>query len=254
MSTQARVRTQEMRRTQQVAALRQAKRRRVVTVVGILVILGLVAAIVLAVVKAAGGDNSSAPATGEVIAPKNLTPNDSIPVGEASAPVTVQIYYDYMCPACGSFEAANGGELDRLLDEGVVRIELRPISFLDRTSNGTEFSTRSANAMATVADAAPKSAWDFHTALYGRQPAEGSDGLSDDQIADIATGAGVPADVVDRFTDETYRPWTASVTQEAFDSGIQGTPTVKIDGTEFKGDIYTAGSLTEAIESAAADQ
>jgi len=223
-------------------------------VVSGLVILGLVAAIIVAVVKAAGGDNSPAPATGEVIAPKNLTPNGSIPVGEASAPVTVEIYYDYMCPACGEFEAANGDELDRLLEEGVVRIQLRPISFLDRTSNGTEFSTRSANAVATVADAAPKSAWDFHTALYGQQPAEGSDGLSDGQIADIATDAGVPADVVDQFTDETFRAWVASVTKQAFDSGIQGTPTVKIDGRVFKGDVYTAGPLTEAIESAAADQ
>ena len=222
--------------------------------VGGLVILGLVAAIIVAVVKAAGGDNAPAAATGEVVAPKNLTSTDSILVGEASAPVTVEIYYDYMCPACGKFEAANGDELDRLLKEGVVRIELRPISFLDRTSNGTEYSTRSANAIATVADAAPKSVWDFHTALYGQQPAEGSDGLSDDQIADIATDAGVPADVVDRFPEETFRPWVVSVTKQAFDSGIQGTPTVKIDGTEFKGDVYTAGPLTEAIESAAADQ
>jgi len=223
-------------------------------VVGGLVILGLVAAIVVAVVKAAGGDSSPAPATGAVVAPKNLTANGSIPVGEASAPVTVEIYYDYMCPACGEFEAVNGDELDRLLEKGVARIELRPISFLDRASNGTEFSTRSANAIATVADAAPKSAWELHTALYGQQPAEGSDGLSDDQIAAIATDAGVPADVVDRFTEETFRPWVGSVTKQAFDSGIQGTPTVKINGTEFKGDVYTVGPLTEAIESAAADQ
>jgi len=254
MSKQARARTQELRRAQQVAAARQARRRRVLTVIGGLVILGLVAAIVVAVVKAAGGDNSPAVATGKVVTPQNLTPTGAIPVGEASAPVTVEIYYDYMCPACGKFEAANGDELDRLLKKAVARIELRPISFLDKTSNGTEYSTRSANAIATVADAAPKSVWDFHTALYSQQPAEGSEGLSDDQIADIATNAGVPTDVVDRLPDGTYRPWVASVTQQAFDSGIQGTPTVKIDGTEFKGDVYTAGPLTKAIESAAADQ
>ena len=136
----------------------------------------------------------------------------------------------------------------------MARIELRPISFLDETSNGTEYSTRSANAIATVADAAPEASGTSTPRLYEQQPAEGSEGLSDDQIADIATDAGVPADVVDRFTDGTYRPWVASVTQQAFDSGVQGTPTVKIDGTEFKGDVYTAGPLTKAIESAAADQ
>jgi protein-disulfide isomerase len=254
MSQRAGVRTQELRRTQRATALRQARRRRILTAVGSLVILGLVAAIILAVVKAAGGDDTPAVVTGEVVTPQNLTPTGAIPVGEARAPVTVEIYYDYMCPACGKFEAANGDELDRLLEKGVAQIELRPISFLDEASNGTEYSTRSANAIATVANAAPKSVWGFHTALYGQQPAERSDGLSNDQIAEIATDAGVPSDVVDRFTDETYRSWVASVTKQAFDSGIQGTPTVKIDGTEFKGDLYTTGPLTKAIESAAAKQ
>lgn len=76
-------------------------------------------------------------------------------MGKADAPVTVEIYFDYMCPACGAFEAANGDELDRLLEAGVVRVELRPLSFLDDQSNGTAYSTRAANAIATVADAAP---------------------------------------------------------------------------------------------------
>ena len=105
-----------------------------------------------------------------------------------------------------------------------------------------------------VADAAPDRVWDFHTALYEQQPAEGSQGLSDEQIAKIAADAGVPADVVDGFTDDTFRPWVASMTQEAFDSGVQGTPTVKINGEVFAGNAYAVGPLTKAIKSAAADQ
>lgn len=252
MSTQARARTQELRKAQREAAQRRARRRRVLTVVGGLVIIGLIAAIVVAVVKATGGDDAPSAVTGDVVTPQNLAPTGAIPVGEPGAPVTVEIYFDYMCPACGMFEAANGAELDRLLEEGVARIELRPISFLDPQSNGTEYSTRAANALAAVVDAAPEQVWEFHGALYSNQPAEGTDGLSDDKIADIATEAGVPADVVDGFTDGTYRPWVALVTQQAFDSGVQGTPTVKIDGEVFEGDRYTTGPLTEAIESAAA--
>jgi protein-disulfide isomerase len=157
-----------------------------------------------------------------------------------------------MCPACGRFEAANADELDRLLEKGVARIEMRPIAFLDRASNGTEYSTRTANAIATVADAAPGSVWAFHSALYENQPTESSNGLTDDQIGAIATGAGVPDEVVGRFTADTYRPWVAKVTQQAFDSGVEGTPTVKINGTLFDGDLYTSGPLTKAIEAAAA--
>jgi protein-disulfide isomerase len=252
MSKQAQL--QELRRTQHVAAVQRTRRRRILTWAGALVILGLIVAITVAVVQAAGRERTLPDVTGEVVVPQHLTPTGAIPVGAADAPVTVEIYFDYMCPACGAFEAANGGELDRLVAEGVARIELRPIAFLDEQSSGTEYSTRSASAVAVIADAAPDRVWDFHTALYGHQPSEGSKGLSDEQIADIAADAGVPADVVDRFTDGTYRPWVASVTRDAFGSGVQGTPTVKIDGVVFKGNVYAVGPLTAAIESAAADQ
>jgi protein-disulfide isomerase len=252
MSKQAQL--QELRRAQHALAVQRTRRRRILTWVGALVIVGLIAAIAVAVVQAAGRERTLPDVAGKVVVPQHLTPTGAIPVGAADAPVTVEIYFDYMCPACGAFEAANGGELDRLVAEGVARIELRPIAFLDEQSSGTEYSTRSASAVAVVADAAPDRVWDFHTALYGHQPSEGSEGLSDEQIADIAADVGVPADVVDRFTDGTYRPWVASVTRDAFGSGVQGTPTVKIDGVVFEGNVYAVGPLTKAIESAAADQ
>jgi protein-disulfide isomerase len=253
MSKQSRIRTQELRQAQLEAAARKAKQRRIFQVLGGFVILGLVAAIVLAVVNAAGGDDTDGP-TGAVVVPENVMASGAFQVGTDDAPVTVEIYYDYMCPACGAFEAVNESELDRLMDEGVARVELRPISILDRFSQGTEFSTRAANAFATVVDGAPDSAWAFHSALFEQQPEEGTEGLSDDEIADIATDAGVPADVIDRFTEDTFEAWVASATDKAEESGVRSTPTVKIDGEVFEGDWSRPGVLTEAIESATGDQ
>lgn len=252
MSKQARIKTQELHKAQQEAARRQAKRRRLVLGIGGLVILGLLVAIVVAVVQSVGNDEPPS-SSNEVVTPANTT-NGAIPLGQDDAPTTVEIYYDYMCPACGAFEAANGSELDRLLEAGDARIELRPISFLDPQSSGSQYSTRTANAIATVADGAPDAVWAFHSALYAAQPQEGTTGLTDDQIADVATEAGVPAAVVDDFEARTYDAWVAKVSEEAFASGVQGTPTVRIDGEEFEGDLYTPGPLTEAIESAAGSQ
>jgi protein-disulfide isomerase len=249
MSKQARLKTQEMRKAQAEAARRDARRRRIVTLVGALVILALVAAIVVAVVRAAQQDTGS-PDSGEVTVPANAT-GGSIPVGPEDAPVTVAVYFDYMCPGCGQFEAANGAELSRLVEEGDIRVELLPMSFLDQTSRGTQYSTRAANAVATVADGSVDDVWGFHQGLYEQQPQEGSTGLTDDQIADIASEAGVPEEVVDRFEDRTYDAWVEEVTQEAFDAGITGTPTVLINGEEYQGDLYTPGALTQAIETAA---
>src|SRR5689334_11286577 len=190
MSTAARRRTQEMQRARQEAAATQARTRRIVTAVGVLVILGLVAAIVVVVVRAAGHQRTLPDVSGKVVAPAHVTSTSAIPVGASNAPVTVAIWFDYMCPACGAFEKANGTELARLVADGTVRLELHPIAFLDDLSSGTEYSTRSASAVAAVADAAPDKVWDFHTALYGQQPSEGSHGLTDQQIEEIATGAG----------------------------------------------------------------
>jgi protein-disulfide isomerase len=221
-------------------------------VLGGVVIVGLVAAIIVAVVQATGGDagTSEVSGSGEVVQPTNAT-EWSIPVGDDAAPVTVAIYYDYMCPACGAFEQANGDELDRLVEEGTAKVELRPISFLDEQSGGTQYSTRSGNAIATVADGAPENVWEFHRALYEAQPEEGGEGLSDDEIAELATDAGVPSEVADRFTEGTFEGWVAAATEAAFDSGVEGTPTVMIDDEVFEGDVYTPGALTEAIQSAA---
>jgi protein-disulfide isomerase len=217
------------------------------------VIVGLVAAIIIAVVVAtSGGDDDDSPAAsaGEVVQPGNVD-EWSIPVGDDDAQVTVAIYYDYMCPACGAFEMANGDALDQLVQEGTARLELRPISFLDEQSDGTRYSTRSGNAIATVADGALPAVWEFHRALYENQPEEGSAGLTDKEIADVALDAGVPAHVVERFTDGTHEGWIAAATEAAFDSGVKGTPTVLVDGETFEGDLYAPGPLTDAIESAA---
>lgn len=255
MNKQARNRTREMRAAQAEEARKAAARRKIFLWVGGVVIVALVAAIVWAVVQAAGGeDEAPSNASGELVVPDNVEDEVSIPVGSPDAPVTVSIYFDYICPACGAFEEANSAELERLIEEEQARVELRPISFLDETSQGSRYSTRAANALATVAAESPEDVWAFHSALYENQPQEGTTGLSDARIAEIAEEAGVPGEVTDLFTDLTYEPWVADVTETAFASGVEGTPTILVDGETFEGDPYTTGALTEAILAAAGDQ
>jgi protein-disulfide isomerase len=228
--------------------------------VGILVIVALVLGI--AWVATRGGNEGAAPAghsptasdaassTASGTAPANRTADGWIAVGDG--PVTVAIYFDYLCPACGAFEEANGEELDRLLAEGAVTVELRPIAFLDHLSDGTEYSTRAANALATVADGAPEHAWALHRALYAAQPAEGGPGLTDAELEELAVEAGAPADVAATFAERRFDDWVAERTKRAFADGIEGTPTIVVDGEIFTGDPYAPGDLTTAVEQASA--
>jgi protein-disulfide isomerase len=241
MSKQARIRARQ----------RAARRTRLAFGVGGAVIAALVIAIIAVVVNSGPpGDAADGVApSGAVVAPANSTLTGALAVGRADAPVTVEIYLDYMCPYCGRFEKSAGADLVSLVAAGKVKLQLHPLAFLDRMSSGTRYSTRTANAVATVADRAPTAVLAFNNALYAAQPAEGSTGLSDDQIATIAVQAGVPQEVVNGFTDRTYEPWIAAATQKAFQSGITGTPTVKINGTVFQ-DLYTPGALKSAVEAA----
>jgi len=172
-------------------------------------------------------------------------------IGKPEAKVTVTVYLDFMCPYCGQFDRANGSALAAAVDNGTARIEVHPMAFLDDLSSGTKYSTRAANAFAAVANHDAATALAFSQLLFARQPAENSAGLTDATIADLASQAGAPADVVAGFSKQAYQPWVAKITKQAFDSGITGTPTVKINGQTFTGDLYTAGSLAEAIKAAA---
>lgn len=252
MGKQARHAAREQRIAIAAARQRAHKRNRTLAAVGGLVIVGLVVVIVISLVNAAGrgGTPGGAAAQPAVVTPAIATANGALLLGQATAPVKVEIYLDYLCPYCGRFERANSGELDRMVADGTVRLELYPLSFLDKMSNESRYSTRAANAVATVADRAAGKVLAFSNALFANQPAEGSAGLSDEQIAKLASGAGVPPDVVTRFTEGIFEPWVAASTSAVFKSGVTGTPTVKINGSRYDGDLYTVGPLTRAIAAA----
>ncbi|REJ05826.1 hypothetical protein DY023_07690 [Microbacterium bovistercoris] len=138
----------------------------------------------------------------------------------------VAVFVDFQCPACKSFEDQFGPALEKAADDGKITLAYHPIAILDRFSQGTEYSSRSAGAAVCVASTQPDKYLDFSKALFAGQPAENTPGLTNEQIASIAEEAG--ADKVEScIMDETYKKFGAS---QAKAHEIQGTPTVEING------------------------
>ena len=243
-------RRETLRRQQQERA---AAARRMRTVVRAAWIAGITAiALVIGVtVWVVGNARSTAPATGVLVTPAAATEAGAIRFGTDDATVTVAVYADFMCPFCGQFERANGEALQDAVTAGTIRLDVHPMSFLDSKSGGARYSTRAANAFVTIAESDPAAALRFNQLLFADQPAEGTTGPSDDELAALATRAGASAAVVASFGEQRFVPWIERITQHAFDSGISGTPTVKIDDRIFTGDLYTPGPLTAAIRRAA---
>jgi protein-disulfide isomerase len=153
---------------------------------------------------------------------------------EAGKPVKVVLYVDFICPICKNFETQYNDQLTSLRNDGKITVEYRPLGFLDSRST-TNYSSRAANAAACVANTAPGKYADYFNALYAQQPAEGSAGLSDNDLKKMASDMGV--DIGSCVDDKTYRPYVKYTTKEASAIGVTGTPTVFVDGKQWgKGD------------------
>ncbi|WP_156251600.1 DsbA family protein [Pseudactinotalea terrae] len=164
----------------------------------------------------------------------------------------VQIYVDFMCPVCGTYDEVNREDIRTMLTEGDATVVYHPLNYLDQYSMGTNYSTRAANAFATAATDAPEAALDFLESLFDNQPAEQTEGLTDEEIATIAVEAGVPQEVADTFANGIYSEWVAVASDQARNDGVTGTPTTFLDGSRWgtQGEWSEPGNLLEAVRAA----
>ena len=164
MGKQARNKAREMRIAQAMAERRVTKRNRLLASGGGLVVLGLLVAIVISLVNAAGKASTADDGASqrELVVPTTATANGAISVGKVNAPVRLEVYLDYMCPFCGRFERANGAELDRLVAEGRCNCTSTRCRSWTRPRAARRYSSRAANAIATVADRAPEKVLTFN--------------------------------------------------------------------------------------------
>jgi protein-disulfide isomerase len=170
---------------------------------------------------------------------------DASGIRVGNGPVTVDIYLDFMCPACRRFEADAAGTLDTLVRDGKVTIVYHPVAFLNRFSS-TEYSTRSAAASACAADTGHFT--DYVKVLYDNQPPENSAGLTDQRLIDLAGQAGIDTG---RFGDcvraGTHKAWVDGVTEAATKKDINATPTILVNGRSVD---PTADAVRAAVERA----
>lgn len=203
--------------------------------------------------------------SGEIVA----VPTAAIPAGgepiatdpaDYAEVVRIVAYVDYFCPVCQAFEQANVEKLGTWVAAGAATLEIHPISFLDRASLGTRYATRAANAMACVANFEPDLFFQATTVMYTAQPAEGTEGLSDNQIITALSQAGVTApEVPDCVKNETFSQWVTKATERTTTgpipnstlASVTGTPTVLVNGIQYTGAANDAAAF-EAFVSAIA--
>ncbi|MCI1901347.1 MAG: thioredoxin domain-containing protein [Bifidobacteriaceae bacterium] len=179
---------------------------------------------------------------------------------------TVQVYMDFMCPACGSTDRELAPTWKQMLNAGQINLDIHPGAYLD-SSSSDEYSTRTASAVSYVAQNEPEHLLAFITALFEEdfQPQEASNyrSVSDDAIVKQAEKAGVSAKVAQASVGGTYKDWIKAVStytplRKAVQhpsgdyKGQMTTPTILINGHFWDvSDAYSStGSLKTSFISA----
>lgn len=228
-------------RAARVAALkaeqeRKEKQRRLLTFAGVAL------ALLLIVGGAIWFQSNKSKLDESAAVPAGATDNFGLKLGDSGADHEVVIFEDFLCPACRAFEDASADILDAAVADGRATVEYRPLNFLERFG---DYSLRTANAFAVVLDASgPDAAKEFHDILYAEQPAEEGPFHDDAWLIEKAVEAGAnEADVADGINDLAFEGWVDNGVKAATAAGVNGTPTVMVDG-----EAIEQSALEEAIQ------
>jgi uncharacterized protein YpmB len=172
----------------------------------------------------------------------------------------VDVYLDLNCPGCGAVDRSLNMYYQQYLSSGKIILRMHPIAFLDATSMGDHYSTRSANSVYRLLDIDPSAVYSYVTYLFsdGVQPGEGSDykKFTDEMLISAARKVGVTSDKVSELTDKKYATYVKNVTLSVVNNtdlwrpNAQqfSTPVVTIDGKQLTFD--TSGAFVKQFTTA----
>lgn len=193
-------------------------------------------------------NNASTGTTPETLTtPTNIVHETGFAIGDGKLlseeelsqyPAVVDIYQDYLCPHCATFEEINGQPLYQYQMEnpGKVAVVYHLMTFQDTTQT-REYSARAANAALHVLLNKPETFHDYNNTLFANQPAGLNQLLSDTQLVQLIPQALDESDV-ESLNNRTYIPWLNQTTDEILNSQkIQGTPAVFVNDEEVGGEV-----------------
>lgn len=178
--------------------------------------------------------------------------------GFDDAPVRIEIFTEPQCSHCADLQADFGDQLAYYISVGALKVTYRPLTFLDQEPGG--HSARVSNALflaAEGADGQKATGTEFQRLvekLWASQDL-GGPGPSDDEMADMAKQAGMPADVASAVAGGGSAVDVTEMDDANFEYLFEidlleaGTPTVYDPAKDEKIDIYDNDWLNKLMQS-----
>jgi protein-disulfide isomerase len=177
-------------------------------------------------------------ASGGASAPAEADPATGLRAG--SGPVRVEVYVDYQCPPCSTFEQATGDALQDYVSANRITLSVHPVAFIDNRSRN-KYSTRAAAAVACAYDAGKL--LEFHAHLLENQPLEDTEGPTDREFVAWGATMGLGTGFEECVIGQRKLGWVRQATSAAQAHGVASVPAAYVNDQKVgttESDLVTA--------------
>jgi protein-disulfide isomerase len=183
---------------------------------------------------------------------------DGFTLGEAGAPVAIEIWEDFQCPFCQRFSfQIKPSVIAEYVETGKATLTFRNLAFLGDESHWA--------AVASSLAADQNRFWPFHDYLFANLLGENVGSYSLERLLAIGEAAGLDMDqfragLVLEQARTRFAEIDAASRQDAAALGISATPTVTVDGVPLRAPDFATiaaavdAALAEAGEADAGDE
>jgi protein-disulfide isomerase len=213
------------------------------TIFWIAIGLGVALIIALAAIGYASSQKNKSPAAAAAIDASVGQPVHRTTIGDPNAPVLVETYEDFLCPHCADFTFESGPALLDLVREGKVRWEYKY-----RVIGGSDSLTAN---MAAECAADQGEFWEYHEQLFRRIDENGKVAVFPNSLKKLAADLGLDTEQFNQCLDsKQHLGEIQKIDQAAAARGVNGTPTIFINGQRYDGS-RSPEAIKAAIEAAA---
>jgi protein-disulfide isomerase len=145
-------------------------------------------------------------------------------LGSADAPVQLDLWADFQCPACDAFAGSVAPELvKRYIRPGKARLTFHDMAYLGNESLGAAISARCAERQGKF--------WEYHDLLFANQAPENSGAFTKERSRQFASKLDLDLDAFTAcFEDTSIEDGVLAEAKQGIDQGITETPTLYVNG------------------------
>ncbi|MFJ2029485.1 thioredoxin domain-containing protein [Streptosporangium sp. NPDC087985] len=192
----------------------------------------------------------------EALAPITVAADGSVVMAQPGVEKPVlDVYEDFQCPACKALEETSGATIKNLAAEGKAKVVYHPITIFPQEMNKGVTRGNSLRAGAASRCIPGGTPWiKYHDRLFKGQPSETVEGFKTEDLVAWGADAGVDASTFDTcVTKQEKAPQQIDYSAKVLESAkLQGTPTLKLNGTEVANDVaFKPGDLRKTVLDAA---